>query len=68
MVPETFHCIKDKNGNRDIHKLEHDGQTILDPDEIIDAMQKWNERTAERLVPQAESLSDFLLRHHLTVS
>ncbi len=47
--------------------LEHEGQPITDPDEIIDIMQKWYERTAERIVPMTEAISDFLLRHNQTL-
>ncbi len=47
--------------------LEHEGQTIKDPDQIIDIMQKWYERTAERIVPQTDAISDFLPRHNQTL-
>jgi hypothetical protein len=63
MVPETFHCIKEGNRSRAIHKLEHEGRTVMDPEEIITIMQQWYEKTAERLVPQAETLYEFLERH-----
>ncbi len=45
MVPETFHCIKEGNRSRAIHKLEYEGRTVTDPDEIITIMQQWYERT-----------------------
>jgi hypothetical protein len=63
MVPETFHCIREGNRSRAIHKLEHEGGTVTDPEEIITTMQQWYEKTAERLVPQAETLHNFLERH-----
>jgi hypothetical protein len=62
MVPETFHCIKEGNRSRAIHKLEHEGRTVMDPEEIITIMQQWYEKTAERLIPQAETLYEFLER------
>jgi hypothetical protein len=65
MKPETFHCIKEGNRSRAIHKLEHEGRTVTDPEEIITIMQQWYEKTAERLVPQAETLYDFLDRHQI---
>jgi hypothetical protein len=36
--------------------LEHEGQPITDPDEIIDIMKKWYERTVERIVPQTDAI------------
>jgi hypothetical protein len=60
MVPETLHCIKEGNRSSAIHKLEHEGRTVTDPEEIKTIMQLWYEETAERLVPQAETLHDFL--------
>ena len=49
----------------EIHTLDHDGRRITDPEEIITIMQTWYERTAERTVPQTETLTDFLGRHNL---
>ncbi len=63
MVPETFHSIREKNRSMVIHKLEHEGRTVTDLEEIITIMQQWYEKTAERLVPQTESLNNFLERH-----
>jgi len=42
MVPESFTCNKDLKRDRGIHKLQHDGQTITDPEEIpvVRIMQK----------------------------
>ncbi len=65
MVPETWHCIKEGKHKRQIQKLEQDGQTIADPEEIVKTMQRWYEQTAERVVPQLESLPDFLNRQGL---
>jgi hypothetical protein len=63
MVPETFHCIREGNRSRAIHRLEHEGRTVTDPEEIITIMQQWYEKTAERLVPQTETINNFLERH-----
>jgi hypothetical protein len=60
MVPETFHCIKECNRSRAIHKLEHEGRTVTDPEEIITIMQQWYEKTAERLVPRQRHFTIFL--------
>jgi hypothetical protein len=64
MQPETFYCIKNPNRSRDISMLRHEGATITDPDQIVATMQAWYERTAERALPQTETLADFLSRHH----
>ncbi len=37
---------------------------MTDPDQIVATMQAWYERTAERALPQTETLTDFLARHH----
>ncbi len=37
---------------------------MTDPDQIVATMQAWYERTAERVLPQTETLSSFLARHH----
>jgi hypothetical protein len=64
MRPETFYCIKNPNRSRDINLLRHEGASITDPDQIVATMQAWYERTAERALPQSETLTDFLARHH----
>jgi hypothetical protein len=64
MRPETFYCIKNPNRSRDINLLRHEGASITDPDQIVATMQAWYERTAERALPQTETLTDFLARHH----
>jgi hypothetical protein len=64
MQPETFYCIKNPNRSRDINSLRHDGIVVTDPDQIVATMQAWYERTAERALPQTETLTDFLTRHH----
>jgi hypothetical protein len=63
MVPETFYCIKESKTNRTIHTLQHEGRLITDTTEITEVMQKWYERTAERALPQIETLDSFLARH-----
>ncbi len=62
MIPEAFHCIKETKHDRLIHKLEHGGRLITDSDEIVAVMQRWYEQTAERVVPQLETLASFLTR------
>jgi hypothetical protein len=57
MVPETFYCIKESKKNRTIHTLQHEGRLITDTTEIMDVMQKWYELTAERALPQLETLT-----------
>jgi hypothetical protein len=64
MQPETFYCIKNPNRSRDINSLRHEGAVVTDPDQIVATMQAWYERTAERALPQTETLTDFLARHH----
>jgi hypothetical protein len=64
MQPETFYCIKNVNRSRDINSLRHEGVEVTDPDQIVATMQAWYERTAERALPQIETLPDFLARHH----
>jgi hypothetical protein len=61
---ETFYCIKDNNCNRDIRTLLHEGVLVTDPELIVSTMQAWYERTAERALPQTETLESFLARHH----
>ncbi len=64
MQPETFYCIKNTNRSRDIREIVHEGVHVTDPDQIVATMQAWYERTAERVLPQTETLSAFLARHH----
>jgi hypothetical protein len=65
MVPETFHCVKEPKHERAIHKLEHDGRLITDSEEIVAVMQKWYEHTAEKIIPQLETLAYFMTRQGL---
>jgi hypothetical protein len=67
MVPETFYCIKESKKNRTIHTLQHEGRLITDTTENTDVIQKWYERTAERVLPQIETLTSFLARHELNL-
>jgi hypothetical protein len=67
MVPETFHCVKEPKRDRTIHTLLHEGRLITDTSEIVDVMQKWYEHTAERVVPQMETLASFITRQGLTL-
>jgi hypothetical protein len=67
MVPETFHCVKEPKKNRTIHSLQHEGRLITDTNEITEIMQKWYERTAERVLPQLETLDSFLARHNINL-
>jgi len=60
MAPQTFYCIKEKNKNRDIKKLQVEGREISDEDEIIEIMQNWYEKTAMQETPQTVPLRDFL--------
>ncbi len=64
MQPETFYCIKNTNRSRDISEIVNEGVHVTDPDQIVATMQAWYERTAERVLPQTETLSAFLARHH----
>jgi hypothetical protein len=64
MQPETFYCIENVNRSRDINLLRHEGALVTVPDQIVATMQAWYERTAERALPQTETLTDFLARHH----
>jgi hypothetical protein len=41
----------------------HEGVLVSDPDQIVVMMQAWYERTAERALPQTETLTSFLARH-----
>ena len=41
MVPETFHCAKEKKPPRKILTLEHEGRTITQQEEIIQVMQQF---------------------------
>ncbi len=65
MQPETFHCVKETKSNRDINTLMVDGALVTDPERIVSVMQAWYEDTAERALPQLESLDSFLTRHHV---
>ena len=65
MVPETFSCIKDGKRSRTIHRLDHEGRTITDPEEIVDVMQKWYECTAEHAPQQLLTLDQFLQEQDL---
>jgi hypothetical protein len=56
MRPETFYCIKN-------NMIIHEGVLVSDPDQIVSTMQAWYERTAERVLPQTETLTSFLARH-----
>jgi len=65
MVPESFSCIKELKRDRGIHKLQHEGQTITDPDIIVEVMQKWYENTASQGTTQTLTLTDFLLEQNI---
>ncbi len=65
MVLETLRCINERNRSRDIHKLEHEGQTITNTKETSEIMQKWYKRAEDRVVLQIEALPDFQTRHGL---
>jgi hypothetical protein len=65
MVPETFHCIEEPKWDRTFHTLQHEGRLITDTTEIVNVMQKWYEHTAERVVPQLETLASFFTRQGL---
>ena len=65
MVPETFYCIKERNISKKIHKLEHEGRTITNQEEIIQIMQQWYEQTASRSLPQTMNLPEFLLAQNI---
>ena len=67
MVPETFSCIKELKRDRQITKLEHEGQIITDPDTIIDIMQKWYEETAQNEPEQTETLEQFIIDQQLVL-
>ena len=67
MVPETFHCAKEKKPPRKILTLEHEGRTITQQEEIVQVMQQWYEETAERTTPQTISLQDFLTSHNIAL-
>jgi hypothetical protein len=64
MRPETFYCIKNNNRCRDINAIMHEGVLVSGNDKIVATMQAWYERTAERALPQTETLTSFLARHH----
>jgi hypothetical protein len=40
--------------------LQFNGETVTDPDRIIQIMQEWYEHTANAAQPQIETLADFL--------
>jgi len=65
MVPETFHCTKEKRVPRKIHTLHHEGRDINHQEEIVQVMQQWYEETAERVTPQTRTLQEFLESHHI---
>jgi hypothetical protein len=60
MVPETFYCIKEGNRSRAIHKLEQEGRTVTDPEEIITIMQQWYEKTEKDPYPKRRHSMSFL--------
>ncbi len=65
MVPETFHCTKEKRVPRKIHTLHHEGRVICHQEEIVQVMQQWYEERAERATPQTRTLKEFLESHHI---
>jgi len=65
MVPETFTCVKESRRGRAIHRLEHEGREVTCPEEIVDIMQKWYERTAEDAPQQQITLDQFLQEQDL---
>jgi len=60
MVPETFQCIKDPKRNRSIQKLQVEGRETTAPEEIVQIMQEWYERTAETAQEQLVTLEQFI--------
>jgi len=67
MTPETFYCVKEKQPNKEIHSIEHEGRTITDPEEIVRIMQKWYEDTAQVATPQTMDLNDFLRENNIVL-
>ncbi len=65
MVPETFHCTKQKRVPKKIHTLHHYGRIISQQEEIVQVMQQWYEETAEHTTPQARTLQEFLTSHDI---
>jgi hypothetical protein len=65
MVPETFHCTKEKRVPRKIHTLHQDGRIISQQEEIMQVMQQWYEETAEHTTLQARTLQEFLASHDI---
>jgi hypothetical protein len=56
----SFQSVKEKQASRTINKLHYNGETVTDPDKIIQIMQEWYEHTANAAQPQLETLENFL--------
>jgi hypothetical protein len=56
----SFQSVKEKQASRTINKLHYNGETVTDPDRIIQIMQEWYEHTANAAQPQLETLENFL--------
>ena len=65
IVPVTFKPVREPKTNRDIHQLHIEGRVIDDKEEIITAMQKWYEETAQKEHCQTLSLQDFLTQSNV---
>ena len=67
MVPETFQCIKEPKKSRNIHKLVVEGRETTAPEEIVQIMQEWYERTAETAQEQLVTLEQFIRERDVTL-
>jgi hypothetical protein len=67
MKPQSFYCTKETNTSRNINKLVVEGVEITDPDEIVNIMQEWYEKTASEDTPQTIPLDIFLQQHQIAL-
>jgi len=67
MKPQSFYCTKETNTSRNINKLVMEGIEITDPDEIVNIMQEWYEKTASEDTPQSIPLDTFLQQHQIAL-
>jgi hypothetical protein len=56
----SFYSVKEKQPSRTIKEIQHNGQSVTEPEEIIKILQDWYESTASREWGQVETLTDMI--------
>ncbi len=67
ILPVTFQPIKEHRPNRDIHHLNTADGQLSNREEIVQAMQRWYEETAQQSTEQTTTLEEFLNDYNINL-